>query len=84
MTIKNKLYLLMALFIVSTLGLTAFDSAIIKDVEVGEAELIRLEQINSGMLQLRRNEKDFFSVAHEALVAGLPHPVGCIDNCILF
>jgi len=59
MTIKNKLYLLMALFIISTLGLTAFNSAIVKDVEVGETEIIRLEHINSGMLQLRRNEKDF-------------------------
>ena len=61
MTIKNKLYILMILFIVSILGLTAFESMIIKNVEVEEEELIRVERINSGMLQLRRNEKDFLA-----------------------
>lgn len=61
LTIKNKLYLSMGLVLVATLGLTAFNSFIVKQTGKVEEERLLVEKINSGMLQLRRNEKDFLA-----------------------
>ena len=61
LTIKNKLIILVGLTLIATLGLSGFNYLILKDVENVENHRLLIEQINVGMLQLRRNEKDFLA-----------------------
>ncbi|MGD8525744.1 MAG: methyl-accepting chemotaxis protein [Thioalkalispiraceae bacterium] len=51
----------MALVLLATLGITTIDAYIVSQVEKVEEERITIERINVGMLQLRRNEKDFLA-----------------------
>lgn len=61
LTIKNKLIVLLVFMLIATLGLSGFNFYILKDVEKVERELLHVEKVNVGMLQLRRNEKDFLA-----------------------